>query len=208
VQSPEPNLRNTEFEEPFVSGIEYSVVVFRVPGREVTFPVIWKGETRRDLLPPYQRLRLCPAPDLTPEREAALRALSLQAAQVMDSEGFTEVELVVSDDVAYVIEVNPRIAGTMRMAALATDTRIFDLPGRLDCAGDLFSSSCTVEMPWLGEPWNDPAQRVYCTSRLTAAAATWDGVMTLVDKVLERGASVPPEWRRSFDLALRELCLV
>jgi carbamoylphosphate synthase large subunit len=206
--SPDPDLSNFEFEEPFVDGVEYSVVIFRAPGRNITFPTIWKGATRRDLLPPYRRLRLCPAPDLSPERDAALRALSLRAAEVMDSDGFTEVELVVSaDEEVYVIEVNPRIAGTMRMAALATDTLIFDLPGMHDVVGDLASGSCSVEMPWLGEPWNDPQQRVYCTSRLTAAAASWGDVLALVDSVIDGGTSVPLEWRRSFDLALKELCL-
>jgi hypothetical protein len=205
--APDPGLRMSEFEEPFVDGIEYSVVLFRTLGRDVTFPTIWKGATRKDLLPPYQRLRLCPAPDLSPEQDTSLRALSLRAAETMDSEGFTEVELVVdTHGHAQVIEVNPRIAGTMRMAALAADQRIFDLPARRDVNGDLATHRCSVEMPWLGEPWNDPGRMIYCTSRLTAAAASWDALIALVDEVLDGGAGVPLEWRRSFDQALRELC--
>jgi biotin carboxylase len=206
--TPEPELADGEFEEPFVGGTEYSVVVLRVGGRELTFPAIWKGPTRRDLLPPYQRLRLCPAPDLSTERDDELRSLSLRASAAMASEGFAEVELIIDgEEQARVIEVNPRIAGTMRMAALACDQRIFDLPAREDAHGHLAAQRRVVEMPHQGEPWNDPAQLVYCTSRLTAAADTWGELPARVDAAIGAGSAVPLEWRRSLDLVLSELCV-
>lgn len=206
--TPEVDLEDGEFEEPFVGGTEYSVVVLKVGIRQLTFPTIWKGPTRRDLLPPYQRLRLCPAPDLTADRDAELRALGCRAAAALASEGFAEVELIVdSEGHARVIEVNPRIAGTMRMAALACDQRIFDLPVKENARGHLAARRCVVEMPFRGEPRNDPAQLVYCTSRLTAAADSWGELPARVDAALGGSSAVPLEWRRSLDRALSEFCV-
>lgn len=204
---PHVDLSDSEFEEPFVDGTEYSVIVLRVAGEHLTLPTIWKGPTRRDLLPPYQRLRLCPAPDLTSDEDSELRALSVTAAEIMDSDGFAEVELIVD---AYgrqrVIEVNPRIAGTMRMAALASDLRIFDLPLRSDLRGHVEAERCVVEMPYTGSPWSDPERLVYCTSRMTVAAASWAELPPQVDRALSDSSAVPLEWQRSLGVALKELC--
>lgn len=206
--TPEVDLGDDEFEEPFVAGTEYSVVVLRVGDRQLTFPAIWKGPTRRDLLPPYRRLRLCPAPDLSADRDDELRVLSLRAATALASEGFAEVELIIDlEGHARVIEVNPRIAGTMRMAALACDQRIFDLPAEDAARGHLSAQRRVVELPCQGKPWNDPAQLIYCTSRLTAAADSWGELPARVDAALGAGATVPLEWRRSLDQALSELCV-
>lgn len=201
-------LHEHEFEEPFVGGTEYSVVVLATGSRWLTLPTIWKGPTRRDLLPPYQRLRLCPAPDVSAEQDEELRALSLAATVAMSSEGFTEVELIIDrDGQARVIEVNPRIAGTMRMAAIACDQRIFDLPADGRIGGHLDAQRCVVEMPYHGEPWSDPDQLVYCTSRLTAGASTWSQLPAVVDRALDTSTAVAPQWRRSLDMALSELCV-
>lgn len=205
--APSAQLDEQEFEEPFIGGTEYSVVVLRSGARYVTLPTVWKGPTRRDLLPPYQRLRLCPAPDLTDDRNDELRQLSLAACEALDSEGFAEVELIVDGaGQARVIEVNPRIAGTMRMAALACDQRIFDLPVTTTVHGHLGAQRCVVEMPYHGNPWSAPERLVYCTSRLTVAAGSWSQLPAHVDAALGDSVAVAHEWRRSLELALSELC--
>jgi predicted ATP-grasp superfamily ATP-dependent carboligase len=206
--APEPavDLDPADFEEPFVSGVEYSVVLFRSPTRVVTFPSVWKGPTRRDLLPPYRRLRLCPAPRLSADMDRQLRELSVRTAAAVDSVGLTEVELLVGDDgMPLVIEINPRIAGTMRMAALAAATRIFDVPVQDAGSVHLEPTRCALELPSLGPPWNEPDAETFCTSRLTVGAESWSEVVKRLTAAEQRGAMLPPDWRTQVRDALAEV---
>src|SRR6185369_16359938 len=98
----------------------------------------WKGATSRALVPPWRRLRLCPYPPLPAGLEALLRADARALADAIDTAGFVEIEyLVTADGRRVVLEINPRVSGTMRIASLATGIPIFSLPVLRDVAGDL-----------------------------------------------------------------------
>jgi hypothetical protein len=173
-----------EFAEPYLDGIEYSVLVYRDAFRHVVFPPVWKGANGRDLTPPWRRLRLCPFPGLSPELDGRLRSSALGIADAAQTLGFVEVEyLVVADGRELVLEINPRVSGTMRIAALATDVPVFSVPNLPDLVGALPAQRYAAETPHSGPPFIDAAAGVYATSRLTVVA---DDLPGLHDRLRER----------------------
>jgi predicted ATP-grasp superfamily ATP-dependent carboligase len=170
-RTPEPD----QFIEQFVHGVEYSVNVFRFAGRTVTFPVVWKGQTRMDLLPPFGRMRLC-APD---RPDAQLRHTLVEqaraVAKALEVTGFAEVETVVPPDGdPVVLEVNPRISGTLRVSAMAAQFGFLDLFVREVAQRTIAIEPVLIgaELPYDGEPFSDVANGVVATSRLTVTASS------------------------------------
>jgi ATP-grasp domain len=156
--------------ESFIQGDEYSVVVYSANGISTSFPPVWKGQTRLDLLPPFKRLRICPDLRLEGRTERCMREVALDIASTFDCCGFLEVEFVLdSENQLQVLEINPRIAGTVRISAMATKLKVFSM-GRDGINSRHISSCCTaVEVPFEGEGYNNFKDQVYCTSRLTTA---------------------------------------
>ncbi|MDG4797039.1 ATP-grasp domain-containing protein [Micromonospora sp. WMMD1082] len=158
------------FTERYADGVEYSVVAHRTAGRTITLPPVWKGSTSPMLVPPWRRLRLCPAPGITPHLDAWLREVTETIARTADVDGYLEVEfLVQADGAGLVLEINPRICGTLRIAALAADVPVFSLH-HLPSSAALPAHRYAAEVPYTGTPFNNPSHQVYATSRLTVAA--------------------------------------
>jgi transketolase len=89
--------------------------------------------------------------------------------------GWLEVEFVV--DCAgrpWVLEINPRICGTMRLAAMCAQVAVFDIPAVETLDGPLPAVAVGAEVPWAGEPIADPRRHRFATSRLTICAADAD----------------------------------
>lgn len=179
-----------EFCERYHDGVEYSVVVYRDSTGCTTFPPVWKGPTSPGLVPPWRRLRICPDPLLAPGLEAGLRQLSEQIACAADVQGYAEIEYLVIDDGApLVLEINPRISGTMRIGAMATGVPVFTpgpAGGHPSC---LTAARAAAEAPYHGEPFADPVAGVFGTSRITAVA---DDVVGVRAKLERYGAD--PRW--------------
>jgi hypothetical protein len=103
-------------------------------------------------------------------------AATQKIAESMAMSGWLEVEFVVDTlGVPWVLEVNPRICGTMRLAAMCTDLPIFDLPD-LNIDGPIAAVRVGGEVPWAGERFADPDRRLFATTRLTAAADDLDAL--------------------------------
>jgi hypothetical protein len=173
--------------EEFVAGVEYSVVIFRDNVGTVTFPVVWKGENRLDLLPPWRRLRTVPS-GLNAEFTESLTSTTAAIATMLDAWGFMEVEFIVpkAGD-PLVIDINPRVCGTMRLVAMATGERIFDsatFPGNEDRV--LPVHRFAAEIPFDGVPFI--ADHVIATSRLTCSGAN----AMAVRQVLAKWAGASP----------------
>lgn len=187
-----------ELAEAYTDGVEYSVVVYRDQQRELVFPPIWKGRTSPSLVPPWKRLRLCPDPLLAADREAELRASARAIARAADVCGHLEVEyLLTRDGALQVLEINPRIAGTMRLAALATATPLFSLHRHSAVHADLQASAFAGEVPYRGPSWSDPAAGVFATSRLTVAGPTLADVRGKLERALRHGRLVIPPLKPS-----------
>ncbi|WP_317447686.1 ATP-grasp domain-containing protein [Streptomyces collinus] len=178
-----------ELSEPFVHGHEYSVNVYTAGTGAMTFPPVAKGETRLDLVPPPRRRRECPAPALTAVLEAQLRSTAVAAVSACAAEGFAEVEFVVEHGTGdvLVLEVNPRVSGTLRMSAMATRTRLLDLFSRRSVqGGTVHAVRAAVEQPYSGEPFCDLEQGIVATSRITVADTNHATARAHLDQLLEK----------------------
>ncbi|WP_322768548.1 ATP-grasp domain-containing protein [Frankia sp. Cr1] len=163
---PKPCLES--FVEPFVCAREYSVNVFLGDHGTFTLPVVAKGGTRLDLLPPARRLRQCPAPDLTDAAARRIGRKAIEAAKAVGASGYVEVEFVVVDGERepLILEVNPRISGTLRMAAMASRFPLLDA-FTAEVIGDLTPYQVAMEVPYHGPAFLDVEAGAVATSRLT-----------------------------------------
>jgi len=178
--------------EEYLDGIEYSVVLYREAGHITVLPPIWKGATRCDLLPPWQRLRVCPVPRDSVHVVRTLIELGCRVAHALDVWGFTEVEFIVTEGDAHILEVNPRVCGTMRLAAMAAGIAIFDSE-RLRGTGVQHPAIASAgELPYGGAPFVEP--QVIATSRVTCAAPTAKEVRQLLEAHAAGDAIRSAQW--------------
>ncbi len=184
-------ITNRYYAEVFEEGDEYSVVALSSAGNIVTFPPVWKGTTRRDLLPPDKRLRVCPYPHPVPSLEKQMHMIAEKLTLASGISGLLEVEYIVTPDQRLlVIEINPRLAGTVLMSAMATETRIFNLLGH-GIQGHKYTqrpATCfTIEMPWQGQEPQDSPQGAYFTSRMTVSGSTFQHILVKIQAVIKLG---------------------
>ncbi|MEU8207354.1 hypothetical protein [Streptosporangium sp. NPDC049046] len=170
TRADECRLAPNELGELYVDGIEYSVLVYRDEHGTATFPPVWKGATSPDLVPPWRRLRLCPGPTLGGTWERKLRAVGKRLADLAEAHGYLEVEfLLTRTGEVHLLEINPRVSGTMRLAAMATRLPIFSLHARPELRDHLYAARFSGEIPYSGDPITDADGEVFATSRLTVA---------------------------------------
>jgi hypothetical protein len=166
-----------EFCEDYLDGVEYSVVVYRDERGCAVFPPIWKGPTSPALIPPWRRLRLCPFPGLPSSVEGELRRMGRRIAEAADCAGLMEVELLLTPaGHVHVLEINPRVAGTLRISAMATAIPILAMHNRPELRGELTACCFAAEIPYSGEPYSDPQHHIFASSRLTVAADSLAGL--------------------------------
>lgn len=167
-------LKNAEadtFYEKFIYAYEYSVNVFFSDSVSFVFPAVYKGRNSKDLNHPSKRIRLCGQYEKEIQKyEKSMQLQALELAKRINNWGFMEVEFLVTDSGSIlVLEINPRISGTLRMATLAIKTKCFDLLfGKTNFGQNVL---CNVyEFPNSGEMFFDCKNQVYCTSRATIVA--------------------------------------
>ncbi|MER5625644.1 hypothetical protein ABT061_31855 [Streptosporangium sp. NPDC002544] len=166
----ECRLAPNELGELYVDGVEYSVLIYRDEHGTATFPPVWKGPTSQDLVPPWQRLRLCPDPALGGTWDRKLRAVGKRLADLAEAHGYLEAEFLLTPaGEVHLLEINPRVSGTMRLAAMATRLPIFSLHARPELRDHLCAARFSGEVPYSGAPITDADGEVFATSRLTVA---------------------------------------
>ena len=191
------NLEQNYYIEQYEEGDEYSVIVYNSEVGWVTFPPIWKGKTQLDLTPPFKRLRMCPYM-LETFTDHKLQELSIDIARKANCNGFMEVEFIVNDkNEIKVLEINPRISGTMRLSAMATQTDIFSLAS--DVYGHLKAKNSVIEVPYRGDPLIDMNEQVYSTSRLTVSGDSFDNIMEKINNLKTRGIEIDQHFINQFD---------
>ena len=190
---PEPEGRAPgpdEYWEQYADGVEYSVVVYRDEAGWASLPPVWKGPTSSALVPPWRRLRLCPHAGTDEQLDLRLRELAVRTARLIDCSGHLEVEYLV--DAAgriSILEINPRVSGTMRIAAMAADVPVFSLCDLGELRGHLPAVRCAAERPYQGTAFSDPVGGVFATSRLTVAADTCDQALEKLDRITGEAAA-------------------
>jgi hypothetical protein len=181
----EPTAPDDWYWEVYISGCEYSVLAFVDDSGTTLFPVIWKGHTRTDLLPPWRRPRMCPDPRLGLSLEARLLNAARAVLNFVKCWGFVELEFIVdpSGDVL-LLEINPRVCGTMRIAAMACNTKIFSLPANRNRPELLAPTRQALEVPYDGVPFVSDDLQVVASSRITFAANSAAELLRLAMKHL------------------------
>jgi carbamoylphosphate synthase large subunit len=174
----------TQYWEVFTAGTEYSVLVYVEPARTITFPPVWKGDTAEDLLPPWRRLRICPAQSLSAEQSATLSRFAADVCTAATAHGYVEVEFVHAGEEFLVLEINPRVSGVMRISALAADIPLFSLHADADVEGALPARRVAVELPHDGDPFVIPERAIFATSRVTVAGRNLAEAMTTLASVV------------------------
>lgn len=113
--------------QPYIQGLEYSLNMYRVNGSIRHYPLVEKGATSRLGVHPSKRRRFCPPRVINEADQTAMQNAATAMAEAMELEGLCEFEFIVSvDGSIYLVEINPRVAATMRMSSLAAGSSIFD----------------------------------------------------------------------------------
>lgn len=179
-----------EYGEVYRDGVEFSVNVFARQGAATVLPPVWKGPTSRKLVPPWQRTRLCTPGAVAPGLASRLVRTAADLAGALAADGFLEVEYLVGDDgVAQVLEINPRVSGTLRMSALAAAEPILSWYDARPLPTSVPALRCAVEVPHAGPRFVLPELGVYATSRLTVVADTPQELIHRIDGLGALGVS-------------------
>jgi hypothetical protein len=173
-----------EYCERYQDGVEYSVNVFAHGGRAVALPPVWKGPTSPELVPPWRRTRIS-APEFTESGLAAtMERIAIQIARQFEADGFLEVEfLVPADGLVVVLEVNPRVSGTLRISALAAREPVFGWYDSPPVPPSVPARSYAVEVPNPGPHIVLPALGLYATSRVTVAGDSREQLAARLDQI-------------------------
>lgn len=121
------------------------------------------------------RIRICGQYDEQIEKyEEEMQSIALRLGEQINNYGFMEAEFVIDDKgKIYLLEVNPRVSGTLRIAALASDTKCFNLLFKSTIRENKLEAKYnTYEIPYRGRGFFDEKNDIYVTSRATFAAKT------------------------------------
>ena len=187
--------------QEFVAGDEISLNAV-CNGQHITFyPIVSKGMTEFNGTHPSRRKRNCPV-DLRPDVQERLHYFGWRYLSKLNHRGIVELEFILADGVLYFLEINPRLAATMRLATVVTRRSLF---------ADFLSAACgypptaeVVNANALGAEWAlppvapeaieqilRPYSRVWCsTNRITVAAPQRHELVELIAELTERLSSV------------------
>ncbi|MHC4956870.1 MAG: ATP-grasp domain-containing protein [Planctomycetota bacterium] len=158
--------------QPFIAGEEYSLNMMWHHGRCNHYPTVSKGRVRR--AHPSMRARRCP----TMVPHWLLRACE-EYLRPFGPSGPVEMELIRSGDRFYMLDVNPRVSATLRLAAGAAASNPFsDLIAAALHIGRLgrIVQSVRPAMEWPATPGVriEPGPDTWVSTRITIAADTED----------------------------------
>lgn len=121
-------IRNIEkglFVEPFVAGSEVSMEVISWDGVMYFQPMVYKGETRKNIVEhPAYRPRISPYKQHT-GLEKKIISMVGAAVEKLQLEGAAEFEFIIVDNEPYVMEINPRISGITRLCNAAGGLNVY-----------------------------------------------------------------------------------
>jgi uncharacterized protein YjeT (DUF2065 family) len=187
--------------EAFTQGVEYSLIMLVGEQGPFFLPPVWKGATRADLLPPYKRLRLCGVGvvDVGIVRQLVNAARRL-SARCFRHPCIAEIEFVRNADGRFdILEVNPRIAGTTRMAALAAQVPFLDFCMSRTKGSVIQPGRVVAEFPIVAEgDRNILSSTLYATSRLTIAGRSGAEILATLNDAMRAGWRVDAEATAQF----------
>ena len=179
---------DNEFIEAFVEGDEYSVNVFTdKAGNSIVFPSVYKGITGRDMVHPSSKIRVCSNFEDFSGIVNQMNDMAVRVAKLIENIGFMEVEFIVdSSGKVLILEINPRVSGTLRMASMACDSMCFDLlldETMMKCNKRLECVHNVLEIPCLGRNFSSEEQDIICTTRASFCFNDLDEMVSKIKTV-------------------------
>jgi carbamoylphosphate synthase large subunit len=119
------NISKGVYIEPFIEGSEVSVEVITWKGVHSFQPLVYKGETRVNIIEhPAYRPRVAPYRQGTP-LESKIISIVKRAVDILQLNGAAEFEFIVVNDEPFIMEVNPRISGVSRLCNASGGINVF-----------------------------------------------------------------------------------
>jgi len=185
--------------QPFLEGEELSINLVWAHGQCNAYPPVAKGSVRRDGRHPTRRVRHCPAPLSREELEPLVRAC-VEYMRPFRPSGLVALEFIRTARGFFLLDVNPRVSGTMRMTAASAASNPFtDLLAAAAGVGGLNRAVAAVRpsREWPAPPDLAPDLRerirgqagLWLSSRVTLVAPS---EAELARRAAELGRAVPP----------------
>lgn len=171
--------------EEFRIGVEYSVNVFCDYNGELTFyPVVWKGENSEDLTPPYKRLRIAgPYNENFELLSRRFYEICRKLCNEINNYGFVEFEFLVTESEIFLLEINPRVSGSLRIAAMACGFPAFDNYIEERKGEILKPINIAIEIPYQGEYLKGCNNEYICTTRATFAGKNVSEIINRIKSI-------------------------
>ena len=119
------NRKKNLFIEPFIKGAEISMEVISWKGKKIFQPLVYKGETRVNILEhPAYRPRISPFKKGSALEEKII-AMVNKAVDVLFLEGASEFEFIIIDGEPFIMEINPRISGITKLCNAAGGVNVY-----------------------------------------------------------------------------------
>ena len=113
--------------------------------------------------------------------------IAVRVAKLIENIGFMEVEFIVdSSGKVLILEINPRVSGTLRMASMACDSMCFDLlldETMMKCNKRLECVHNVLEIPCLGKNFSSEEQDIICTTRASFCFNDLDEMVSKIKTV-------------------------
>ena len=119
------NIQKGLFAEPFVPGSEVSLEVITWDGKMIFQPLVYKGETRLNILEhPAYRPRISPYRRNT-DLEKKIIGIVGKSVEKLQLKGAAEFEFIIVNDEPFIMEINPRISGITRLCSAAGGVNVY-----------------------------------------------------------------------------------
>jgi carbamoyl-phosphate synthase large subunit len=140
-----------------------------------------------------------PAPSVTPELEAEIRALTTAIARGLEARGLLNLQLALHEGELYVLEANPRASRTVPFVSKATRIPLVDHACRLLLGEPLGA----LDLPARAVPDRAYAKEAVFPSERFAAAVKQGPEMFSTGEVMAGGATVSEAYARALRAAGR-----
>ena len=125
------------FVEPFIEGAEVSLEVISWEGEKLFQPLVYKGETRTNILEhPAYRPRISPYKKGSMLEKQIINMVS-KAVDVLGLCGAAEFEFIIVDGQPKIMEINPRISGITRLCNAGGGSNVYSILAHTAITGKL-----------------------------------------------------------------------
>lgn len=120
--------------QPFITGHELSVNIVGSRRRTHFYPMVYKGVNGRPLVHAAARRRICPGHRFADVDNKRIERVSRDIVEAIDGKCLVEIEYIDTGDELFLVEINPRLAASLRMSMAADGVNAFEFLAT-ECVG-------------------------------------------------------------------------